>query len=139
MRADDDVDLARLETRDGGPLVLGRAKAAELGNIERKFGHALTEAMKMLLGENCCWHQHRDLVAAIDRFERGPHGDFGFAEAHVAAEQPIHGPRAEHVGFNRGDGGKLVGRFTVRKRSVELALPLAVEIERYARASPAEG
>ena len=58
-----------------------------------KLGHPLAEAVKVLLGENRRRHEHGDLVAAIDRLERGPHGDFGLAEADVAAEQPVHRPR----------------------------------------------
>ena len=98
VRADDDIDLARLQPGDRGPLFLRRAKPAELGDVERELGHPLAEAVKVLLGEDRRRHEHRHLVAAIDRFERGPHGDFGLAEADVAAEQAVHRPRPQHVG-----------------------------------------
>ena len=97
------------------PLFLGRAEAAELGDVERKLGHPLAEAVKVLLGEDRRRHEHGDLVAVIDRFERGPHRDFGLAEADVAAEQAVHRPRPVHVAFDRGDRRELVGRFVIRE------------------------
>ena len=139
VRADDDVDLARLQPCDRRPLFLRRAEAAELGDVERKLGHPLAEAVKVLLGEDRRRHEHRDLIAAIDRLERGPHRDFGLAEADVAAEQAVHRPRPQHVGLDRGDRGELVGRFAIGKRRVELALPLAVGVEGDARPGPPQG
>ncbi len=80
----------------------------------------------MLLGQDRGRHQHGHLVAGVDRLERGPHRQFGLAEADVAAEQPVHRPRLLHVGLDRGDRRQLVGRFLVGKRGVELALPVRV-------------
>ena len=71
-------------------------------------------------------HEHRHLVAGIDRLERRPHRQFGLAVAHVAAQQPVHRPRQAHVVLDGVDGGQLVGRFVVGERGVELALPFGV-------------
>ena len=119
----------------------GVQKRLSLAMSNGKLGHPLAEAVEVLLGEDRRRHEHGHLVAVVDRLERGPHGDFGLAEADVAAEQPVHRPRPLHVGLDRVDRGELVGRFVIGKRRVELALPVAVGRERdarpRARASPA--
>ncbi len=84
------------------------------------------ERAAVLLGQNRRRHQHRHLVAGIDRFERGAHGQLGFAVADVAAQQPVHRPRLTHVVLDGGDGGELIGRFAVGKRGVEFALPFGI-------------
>jgi hypothetical protein len=139
VRADDDVDLSRLEASDGGALFFGRAKTAELGDVEGELGHPLAKAVEVLLGEDGCGDENGDLVAAVNGLKGGSHGDLGFAEANVAAEQAIHGSRAEHVGFDGSDRGKLVGCFSIREGGVEFALPLAISIERDAGPGSPEG
>ena len=95
----------------------------------------------MLLGQNRRRHQHRHLIAGIDRFECGANGQFGFAVADVAAQQPIHRPRLPHVVLDGGDGCELIGRFAIGERGVEFALPFGVGAETQcpaaASASPA--
>ena len=56
-------------------------EAAERGDREGKLGHAAGERAAVLLGEDRRRHEHGDLVAGIDGFERGAHRDFGLAVA----------------------------------------------------------
>ena len=60
---------------------------------ERILGQALREGAEVLLGQDGRRHQHGDLLAVVDRLERGPDGQLGLAVADVAADQAIH--RAE--------------------------------------------
>ena len=123
MGADDDVDGADGEGREDAFLLGRRAESRQGGDGERKRGHAVAKRAQVLLGQDRGRHQHRHLVAAIDRFEGRPHGHFGLAEADVAAEQAVHRPRLEHVALDRGDGRELIARFAVGKRGVEFLLP----------------
>ena len=68
----------------------------------------------MLLRQHGRRHEHGDLFAVHHGLERGANGDFGLAEADVAADQPVHRLRSFHVGFGFLNGAPLVGRFLVR-------------------------
>jgi hypothetical protein len=65
----------------------------------------------MLLGQQRGGRQHGHLLARVHRDEGRAQGHLGLAEAHVAADQAVHRPRADHVLDHRVDGGLLVGRF----------------------------
>ncbi len=126
MRADDDIDRAVDQTGDRFALLLIGGEAAEHFDPEGELGHALGERAAMLFGQNRGGHQHSDLMAGIDRFEGGADGQLGFAVADVAAQQAIHRARLAHVVLDGGDGGQLIGRFLIRERGVEFALPFGV-------------
>ena len=111
VRADDDVDGAVSHTLDGGGDLLGRAKAAHLGHLDRPFGKAVHQRLVVLLGQQRGGRQQRHLLAAGDRNEGRTQRDLGFAKADVAADQPVHGPRADHVLNDGMDGGALIGGF----------------------------
>ena len=104
MRADDDVHRARRQIFDDLFLFARRAKTREQFDAHRIIRHALAEGIEMLLRENGRRHQDRDLSSVHHRLERGANGDFGFAEADVAANQAIHRLGPFHVGFRFGDG-----------------------------------
>ena len=67
-----------------------------------------------------------DLFAIAQRLERGAHHDFGFAEAHVAAEQAVHGDGIFHVTLDFLDGGELVLGLGEFEGVFELALPIRI-------------
>ena len=52
-----------------------------------------------------------------------------FAETDVAAQQPVHRPGRVHVALDVVDRRELVGRFLVRERGVEFALPFGIRRE----------
>ena len=66
------------------------------------------------------------LLAAHDALEGRPEGDFGLADADVAAEQAVHGPAFFHVLFDLGGGVELVVRLVVLEAGFKVALPVAV-------------
>ena len=97
MRADRDIDLALGKIRQRRLDLLRRAEAAEHLDPHRERLEAALERLEMLKRQHRGRRQHRHLLAVAQRLERGAHHDFGLAEAHVAAEQPVHGLRALHV------------------------------------------
>ena len=87
------------------------AEAAQLGDFDGKLGHPSCESVEVLFGEHGRRHQHGDLVAAVDRFEGRPHGDFGLAVADIAADQAVHRLGVFHVAleaFDRGHSDRAV-------------------------------
>ena len=69
-----------------------------------------TMCLVVLLGQQRGRRQDRHLLAAVHRDEGGAQRHLGLAEADVAADQPVHRLRADHVLDHRVDRGALVGR-----------------------------
>ena len=105
-------------------------EAADDVDDERVLGEPLRERAVVLLREHGRRHEDRDLLAVVDRLERGADGDLGLAVADVAADEPVHRLRLREVGLHLLDGRELVGRFLVRERGLELPLPVGVGRER---------
>ncbi len=83
----------------------------------------------MLLRQDGGGREDGDLAARLRGLEGGPEGDFGLAESHVAADQPVHRAAALHVGLGLVDRAQLVGGFDERERGLELLLPGRVRRE----------
>lgn len=74
-------------------------------------------------------HEDDALLALGDAFEGGAQGDLGLAEAHVAAQEPIHRDGALHVPLDFIDAAELILRFLVFKPAFKIILPFAVRAE----------
>ncbi len=98
-----------------------------------KSGEPLGECLHVLLHEQRGRHDHGDLLAILNRLERGANGDLGLAVADVAREQAVHGDGRLHVALDLVDRGQLVGRLDERERLLELLLPRGVGRERVTR------
>ena len=88
--------------------------------------------MVVLLGKHCGGHQNGHLLAVHNRFHDGPEGHLRFAEAHVAAEKPIHGDGGLHILFDVGDAAQLVVRLRIGEIVFKFPLPGGVGRERVA-------
>jgi hypothetical protein len=130
MGADQDVHPPLAKALDRVPLLGGAAKARDVLDADRIVGKPLAERPIVLLGENRRWHEHQDLLAVGDTFERGPQRDLRLAVADVTADQPVHRSGRLHVGLDEFDRLPLVGCLGVGEASLKLALPVAVECER---------
>ena len=84
----------------------------------------------MLEREHGGRREQRHLLAVAQRFERGSHGDFRFAVAHVTAQQAVHRMGRFHVALDLLRGGDLVLGGVELKSVFELALPVGVARER---------
>ena len=78
-------------------LLLAGEKTREHFHRDRKRSQPLGEGLEMLLGQHRSRHQDRHLLAVHDRLERGPQRYLRLAIAHIAADQPVHGPRLFHI------------------------------------------
>ncbi len=88
--ADHAVDLARAQPVDD---LLGLGVGEEPGehfDADRVPGEAIGERVAVLVGEQRRRREHGDLLALLDRLERGPDRDLGLAEPDVAAHQAVH-------------------------------------------------
>ena len=104
-----------------------------IGNAPKRW---LNVAM-VLGGEDGRRDEDRDLLAVLDRLERGPQGDLGLAVADVADDEPVHRPAGLHVELDLGGGAQLVGRLLVREARLHLRLPRRVGGERRGRGASA--
>ena len=107
--ADDEIDPAVGYAFEHGLDFLRGAKARQLGQLDRQIGETIREDLQMLLGQQGCRHQHRDLLAIGDRDERGAQRDFRLAEAHVAADEAVHRFAGDEILDDRFDRGGLIG------------------------------
>ena len=129
MRAHEHAHLAAREALERQALLLCRAEAAEHLHLEVERGKAVEERLEVLLGEDRGGAQHHDLAALGHALERGTKGNLGLAEAHVSAQQAVHGPGRLHVGLDVVDGGALVCRECVGEGRLHLLLLGGVRLE----------
>ncbi|CGX11529.1 Uncharacterised protein [Salmonella enterica subsp. enterica serovar Typhi] len=104
MRTDQNIDLTFGGFRQDLRLLFGAAKAGQHLNAYRPVGETVAEVVIVLLRQQRSRHQYRHLFMVFHRQERGAHRHFGFAEADVAAHQPVHRQRLAHIaqyGVNR--------------------------------------
>ena len=114
-------------------LLFFRAEAAEHFDAHGKRGEAPLESLVMLERQHGGRREHGDLLRIGDGLERGAHGHFRLAVAHVAAEQPVHGQIRFHVALHVFDGALLVGGFFELEGVVEFALCNSCPAETRAR------
>ena len=119
VRANDDVDLATFYFLKCGQRFLLRFEARKDFDFQRPIGEAVAERPVMLFRQQRRGHQHRDLLATRRGDERGAHGDFGLAEADIAANHAVHWLRRRQVADNRFDRRVLVWRFFEREAGGE--------------------
>ena len=82
------------------------------------------EGAVVLVREQRRGHEHGDLKPVLDGLEGGAERHFRLAEPHVAADQPVHGPRPLHVAEHLFDGALLVRRLLEGKGGLELAVEI---------------
>ena len=122
MGANDDVDLAVGEVGEYLLDLLWRAGSREVVDPDGQVFESVSEGVVVLIGEHGRRHEHCDLLAVSGSLEGSADGDFGLAEANVAADEAVHRAVALHVGLDGLSGCQLVGRVLVDKRGLELLL-----------------
>mmetsp|Transcript_44843 Transcript_44843/g.105645 ORF Transcript_44843/g.105645 Transcript_44843/m.105645 type:complete len:425 (-) Transcript_44843:795-2069(-) len=111
VRAHDDVDAAVGNALHRCLDLLGRAEAAHLRHLDRPGAESVGDVLVVLLGQQRRRRQDGHLLAPHHGHKGGAQRDLGLAEAHVAADQAVHGLRGNHVLDDRVDGRALVRRF----------------------------
>ncbi len=82
----------------------------------------------MLLSEHRGRRQHQRLLPPDHDDERRPDGDLGLPEAHVAADEPIHGLDGLEILLHRFDRPLLVGGLVIREARLELLDEIVVDV-----------
>ncbi len=108
VRADHDVGLPVFQLLPHPRHVLRGNEAAGLRDLDREAPEALAEGLEVLAGEQRRRHHHRDLLAFHHGDERGSQRNLGLAEAHIAADEPVHRPALGQVLGHGLDAGELV-------------------------------
>ena len=126
MGADDEVHRAICQAGQGFADFRLAAEAVEQLDSYRVIRHALAEGAPVLLGEHGGGHQYGGLFATGDGLEHRADGDLGFAEAHIAADQPVHRARCFQVALAFLDGAALVRRLGEMERALEFPHPLGI-------------
>ena len=88
--ADHAVDLAGAQPLDDGARLRRRQEARQHLDPHRVAGEAVGERVAVLTGEQRGGCEDGDLLAVLDRFERGTDRDLGLAEPDVAADEAVH-------------------------------------------------
>ena len=127
--ADDDVylPLGKLFLYFGG--LFGSLETADEFDVAGEVPEALGEGVVVLQGEDGCRHQHGHLFIVGHRLEGGPDGDFGFAEAHVAADEAVHRVGLFHVALHGSGCGFLAWGVFVHEGGLEFVLHIGVARE----------
>ena len=120
--ADDDVDLALRGGRQNGLYLLRRPEPRERLDAGTRLAEPTAEGVEVLLTEHGRRDQDGHLLAVAYRLVGGTDRNLGLAEAHITAEQPVHGLVGLHVGEHIVDGPRLVRRLLVGERSLELVV-----------------
>ena len=129
MGADEDVELAAFEVACYLVALLGGAEAVEVVDIDGEVLEAFGEGVEVLEGEDGGGNEYGDLLGVAYGLEGGSDGDFGLAEADVAADEAVHWCWGFHIVLDVDGGLELVGCVFVHKGGFELVLEVGVGAE----------
>ena len=90
MRADDNIHRAVCHAGERGAGFFAAVEARKLGDFDGKIGETVGKILRVLLHQKRGGREHGDLFTAHHGNECGAQSDFGFAEPHIAAHQPVH-------------------------------------------------
>ncbi|OPY07293.1 MAG: hypothetical protein A4E66_02068 [Syntrophus sp. PtaB.Bin001] len=119
MSADHDIHLPLAEPFENR-LLLGLALEAVKGlDADRVIFHATAEGLVVLFRQDGRGNEHGGLSPVHGGAEGRPHGDLRFPKTSIAANQPVHGLCAVHVGIDVFNCPCLIGRFIIGKGGAE--------------------
>ena len=127
--ADQQVHLSRLGPGQNVPHLGGGPEPGEHLDVHREGPEPVHRRGIVLLGQDGGGHQNGGLLAVQNALHHRPQGHLGLAVAHVAAQQPVHGPGLLHIGLDVPDGLELVVGLRVGEGVLKLLLPGAVRRE----------
>ena len=118
--ADHDLDLALLQALAGLGRLGGGDQPRKPADPDRPAVEPLGEGREVLARQQRGRADDRDLAACHGHDEGGAERDLGLAEAHVAADQPVHGMTGCQIGEHVADRRKLVVGLLVGEAGAEL-------------------
>ena len=126
MRSNQHIHFPRFHLIQCGLLFLGRFKSIDIIHSNREARKSLRKRTIMLLRQNGCWHQNRDLLTIANGFERGTHRHLRLSETHIATNQSVHRLRRFHIAFRILHCFGLVRRILVKETRLQLHLHIIV-------------
>ena len=120
---DDEIHIARTQVCQGLLLLLGSAEPAEHIDVHREAPEPGHGGLVVLLSKHRGGHQNGCLLAVHDGLHHRPEGNLRLAEAHIAAEQTIHGHGGFHIPFDLPDAAKLIVGLRVGEVVLKFLLP----------------
>ena len=121
MCADEDVDFSDFEFGEDLFDLFGFSETVEGCDGDGMSIKAFEEVLVVLFGEDGGGDEDGDLFSVEDGAHGGAHGDLGFSESDVPADQAFHGPVFVHVVEDGLDGFGLIGGFFVGEGVLECA------------------
>ena len=137
MRAHGYAYAAVCQTRFGGIFGLFAGAARDPCDLYAHGRKPLAEFLQVLLGQNFGRRHYCHLRSSLNRIECRQCRNNGFATAHIALQQAVHGIRLQHILLNFGQyfllrAGQLKGQIRQQTRS---PLPIALQYRRFATAA----
>ena len=126
MRPDQDVDLTCCRRLKDGPSLLGTFDPTQVLDPHRKILQSIIKGPVMLQGQNRRRDQYGHLLGIGHRLECRTNRHLRLAEAHIAADQPIHRRSTLHVLFDKLRRRLLIGCILINERRLQLVLQIAV-------------
>ena len=135
--ADDDIHCSVGQAFATGFGVGGIHQPRQVPHFQRKAGEAFAEALVMLPRQQGGGAHHRHLHPGHGGSIGRAQGDFGLAEADIAAHQPIHRAAGGEIVHNVTDGFELIIGFGIGEAVNEGRHAVAVDLHRFAFAQRA--
>ena len=132
--ADHDIDVAAFQFTHQRVEFLASAQARSHADLDRPVREAVAEILVVLLCQQGGGGQQADLKTVLGRREAGAQRDFGLAEAHVAADHPVHRLGAGQIGQHLVDGLLLIWRGLEGEALAEA--PIVQLVQRHRLADP---
>ena len=129
MRTDQNINFPFGNLFQDLRLFFGATEAGKHFDAHRPVGKTVAEIIKVLLGEQSGWHQHRHLLVVFDREKRGAHRHFGFTKSNVTTHQAVHRQRLTHVAKYCVNRLRLVGGGFKGETVAEQLILLAIVFE----------
>ena len=126
MGADDNVDVTTGEVGEELGGLFGCASTRQVIDAHGEVLETFGEGAVVLVGEHGGGDEDGHLLAVVASLEGGTDSHFGLAEAHIAADETIHGTGRLHVALHLLCSLELVGRVFEHETGFELVLHLRV-------------
>ena len=133
MRANDNIHASTAQAVDSALALLGGCKARQERRLHRESLKPAQDRLIVLEGQDSSRNENCTLFTIRDALKGRAQGDLRLTEAHVPAEQAVHGVRPLHILLNLIDAPQLIVGLVVLKARLKIALHIRIRGEGVAR------